>query len=74
MTASSNPDTLQKFLFDAAPVRGELVRIESTWQEVLNRHAYPEPVRRVLGEMVAAAALLSANLRSEEHTSELQSH
>ncbi len=60
MTASSNPDTLQKFLFDAAPVRGELVRIESTWQEVLNRHAYPEPVRHVLGEMVAAAALLSA--------------
>lgn len=63
MTASSNPDTLQKFLFDAAPVRGELVRIASTWQEVLNRHAYPEPVRRVLGEMVAAAALLSANLK-----------
>ncbi|SDD22969.1 molecular chaperone Hsp33 [Cupriavidus sp. YR651] len=63
MTASSNPDLLQKFLFDAAPVRGELVRMEATWQEVLNRHAYPAPVRRLLGEMMAAAALLSANLK-----------
>ncbi|MDT6962979.1 Hsp33 family molecular chaperone HslO [Cupriavidus sp. SZY C1] len=63
MTASQNPDTLQKFLFDAAPVRGELVRMEASWQEVLNRHAYPLPVRRVLGEMMAAAALLSANLK-----------
>ncbi|WP_019448529.1 Hsp33 family molecular chaperone HslO [Cupriavidus sp. BIS7] len=63
MTATSNPDTLQKFLFDAAPVRGELVRMEATWQEVLDRQAYPAPVRRLLGEMMAAAALLSANLK-----------
>ena len=63
MTATTNPDILQKFLFDAAPVRGELVRMEATWQEVLNRHTYPVAVRRVLGEMMAAAALLSANLK-----------
>lgn len=63
MTDTHTPDTLQKFLFDAAPVRGELVRMEATWQEVLRRHAYPAPVRRVLGEMMAAAALLSANLK-----------
>ncbi|CAG2143772.1 33 kDa chaperonin [Cupriavidus yeoncheonensis] len=63
MTDTTTTDTLQKFLFDAAPVRGELVRMEATWREVLSRHAYPEPVRRVLGEMMAAAALLSANLK-----------
>ncbi len=63
MTDTTTTDTLQKFLFDAAPVRGELVRMEATWREVLNRHAYPAPVRRVLGEMMAAAALLSANLK-----------
>jgi len=62
-TPTTTPDTLQKFLFDAAPVRGELVRMEATWQEVLRRHAYPTPVRRMLGEMMAAAALLSANLK-----------
>lgn len=56
-------DQLQKFLFNAAPVRGELVRIEASWQEVLRRRAYPPAVQRLLGEMVAAATLLSANLK-----------
>ncbi|AOZ05772.1 Hsp33 family molecular chaperone HslO [Cupriavidus malaysiensis] len=63
MTDTRSPDTLQKFLFDAAPVRGELVRLESTWREVLERQHYPAPVRQLLGEMMAAAALLSANLK-----------
>ncbi len=63
VTETQTPDTLQKFLFDAAPVRGELVRLQSTWQEALERHHYPAPVRRLLGEMMAAAALLSANLK-----------
>ncbi|MHA6847332.1 Hsp33 family molecular chaperone HslO [Ralstonia syzygii] len=56
-------DELKKFVFDAAPVRGELVRLEGTWQEVLRRRHYPAPVRALLGEMMAAAALLSANLK-----------
>lgn len=56
-------DELKKFVFDAAPVRGELVRLESTWQEVLRRRHYPAPVQTLLGEMMAAAALLSANLK-----------
>lgn len=56
-------DQLQKFLFSAAPVRGEIVSLRNTWQEVLTRRAYPEPVRTVLGEMMAACALLSANLK-----------
>ncbi|MGI4815940.1 MAG: Hsp33 family molecular chaperone HslO [Janthinobacterium lividum] len=56
-------DQLQKFIFDAAPVRGEIVSLENTWQEVLTRRAYPAAVQSLLGEMMAAAALLSANLK-----------
>jgi molecular chaperone Hsp33 len=56
-------DTLQKFMFDAAPVRGELVEISETWKHVLARRDYPQPVKFVLGQMLAAAALLSANLK-----------
>ncbi|WP_454720732.1 MULTISPECIES: Hsp33 family molecular chaperone HslO [Cupriavidus] len=63
MTDTTSPDTLQKFLFDAAPVRGELVRMRATWQDVLRRNQYPAPVRRLLGEMMSAAALLTANLK-----------
>lgn len=44
-------------------VRGELVEISSTWRQILSRRDYPKPVKALLGEMVAAAALLSANLK-----------
>jgi molecular chaperone Hsp33 len=63
ITPSTGQDTLQKFIFDNAAVRGELIDISATWREVQARHAYPAPVKRLLGQMVAAAALLSANLK-----------
>ncbi len=63
MTSTPTQDTLQKFIFDNAAVRGEFVEISDTWREIQNRHDYPPAVRKVLGEMVAAAALLSANLK-----------
>jgi len=61
--AGNSGDTLQKFIFDNAAVRGELVEISDTWREIQARHGYPKAVRAVLGEMVAAGALLSANLK-----------
>lgn len=56
-------DTLRKFMFEHSAVRGELVELVQTWQQVQARRSYPAPVRKVLGEMMAAAALLSANLK-----------
>jgi molecular chaperone Hsp33 len=63
MTTETSKDILQKFIFDNAAVRGELVEISNAWREIQSRHAYPRAVRALLGEMVAAAALLSANLK-----------
>ena len=63
MTTTDTRDTLQKFIFDNAAVRGELVEISDTWREIQARHGYPRAVRSMLGEMVAASALLSANLK-----------
>ncbi|WP_416200239.1 Hsp33 family molecular chaperone HslO [Undibacterium sp. CCC3.4] len=56
-------DTLQKFMFENAGVRGELVELENAWQQMLEHQTYPPAVRNVLGELMAAAALLSANLK-----------
>jgi len=56
-------DTLQRFLFENAEVRGELVEISDTWRQIQALKNYPAPVQTLLGEMVAAAALLSANLK-----------
>lgn len=56
-------DSLQRFLFDAAPVRGEIVRLDQTWREVLIRRHYPAPLQKLMGELLAAASLLSAMLK-----------
>ena len=58
-------DTLTRFMFEHAEVRGESVRLDATWRAVLARHQYPEPVRNLLGEMMAACALLAATLKFE---------
>ncbi|MBI5268752.1 MAG: Hsp33 family molecular chaperone HslO [Burkholderiales bacterium] len=60
-------DELHKFIFDGLPVRGMLVRLTTSWREVLARReaagGYPEPVRALLGEMAAAATLMQANIK-----------
>ena len=59
----ADSDTLQRFLFENAAIRGELVRLDATWRAVLSRHEYPEPLARMMGEMMAAGALLAATLK-----------
>ncbi len=60
-------DSLHKFLFEGsappASVRGEIVSLAQSWQQMIEHHDYPAPVCRLLGEMAAASALLSANLK-----------
>ncbi|QJE01083.1 Hsp33 family molecular chaperone HslO [Massilia forsythiae] len=63
MTTDTSKDILQKFIFDNGAVRGELIEISNAWREIQARHDYPAAVKGLLGEMVAAAALLSANLK-----------
>jgi molecular chaperone Hsp33 len=56
-------DTLRRFLFENLAIRGELVRLDTAWQTILERRAYPAPVSQILGEAMAAAALLSASIK-----------
>lgn len=56
-------DYSQRFLFEDTDVRGEWVGLERSYAEVLAKHAYPEPVAQLLGEMLAAAALLVGTLK-----------
>lgn len=56
-------NTLQKFMFDDATVRGELIELRSSWEQILTHHDYPQPVQTLLGELTCAAALLCANLK-----------
>jgi molecular chaperone Hsp33 len=67
MVATTPGGVLHKFLFEGLPVRGMLVRLADGWQEVLRRRravgGHPQPVRRLLGEMTAAATLMQANIK-----------
>jgi len=58
---------LHKFLFEGLPVRGMLVRLTDSWQEVLKRResigAHPPELRALLGEMAAAAVLMQSNIK-----------
>ena len=56
-------DSLQRFLLEGTPVRGEIVHLDATWRAVLERREYPKPLEKLLGEMMAAGALLSATLK-----------
>lgn len=57
------PDSLQRFLFEHAPIRGELVHLDESWRSVIERHDYPEVLRNLMGELAAAAVLLAATLK-----------
>ena len=56
-------DFSQRFLFDDSDVRGELVALNESYQHVLAKHDYPLVVAQLLGELMAAAALLVGTLK-----------
>lgn len=56
-------DCRTRFIFDDMPVRGLHVRLENVWQHISRQKNYPAAIRRALGELLAAGALLSSNLK-----------
>ncbi|MFQ5994421.1 MAG: Hsp33 family molecular chaperone HslO [Acidiferrobacterales bacterium] len=56
-------DSLQRFLFEHTAIRGQIVHLGATWRAVLERRQYPSALRAILGESMAAAALMAATTR-----------
>lgn len=52
-----------RFILDQLPLRGVHVNLEQVWQHIVGQKNYPAPIARALGELVAAGALLAANLK-----------
>jgi len=59
----NDTDSLQRFLFEHAPIRGERVHLDASWRSVLAHHDYPPILRQMMGELTAAAVLLAATLK-----------
>lgn len=62
-TPGADDDRVLPFQVDALDARGRAVRLGPTLDAILGRHAYPEPVARLLGEAVALTALLGTALK-----------
>jgi len=58
-------DLAAPFQIDHEPVRGRLVRMGASVDEILTRHDYPASVANLLGETCALAALVGASLKFE---------
>jgi len=61
---------IHKFLFDGLPLKGAIVRLTDSWQEVLRRRAantqtgpWPQPVAELLGQMLAAGCLMQSGIK-----------
>ena len=64
-TAAPAPrdDRVIPFAVEALDARGRVVRLGHLVDRVLERHAYPAPVSRLLGEMIVLAVLLGTSLK-----------
>ena len=66
-------DILHRYLFDGMHVRGELVQVKNAFQTMVANHNYPQGVKNLLGEVMAATSLLTATIKFEgEITVQLQ--
>ena len=68
MTETNLPlsdDLVAAFQIENEPLRGRIARLGGLIDEVLTRHAYPDPVANLLGEACALAALVGASLKFE---------
>ena len=61
----TNDDLVQPFLLESSGIRGNLVRLGPVVHEILTRHAYPAPVARLLGEMLALTAMLAGLIKHD---------
>jgi molecular chaperone Hsp33 len=63
--SSLSDDLVAAFQIEGQPARGRIVRLGAVIDQIIQQHAYPEPVANLLGEACALAALVGASLKFE---------
>ncbi len=58
-----NTDSAQKFLIENQDVRGVIVHLTHSYQEIVKQHNYPPIIQKLLGEVLVAAALLVETIK-----------
>jgi molecular chaperone Hsp33 len=58
-------DLLHHFLFEDTPIRGNLVHLNSTYRFAVEHQDLPLVIKKALGELMAASALLTSTLKMD---------
>ena len=66
-------DTLQRFMFEHASIRGEIAHLDETFKTIMHQHPYPPVVKSLLGEALISCLLLAGSIKFEGEVS-LQFH
>lgn len=56
-------DKLQRFLFESAFVRGEIVHLHQTYQLIIEQHEYPPIIRQLVGQALVLVSLLTGIIK-----------
>jgi molecular chaperone Hsp33 len=62
-SATATDDTVMPFEVASLDLRGRVVRLGPVVDEILARHAYPEPVAKLLGEALVLTIMLGSALK-----------
>ena len=63
MTSHNSADQLRRFMIEDADIRGEVVTLEASLQELSEHQQLPQVVHSLLGQFAAAVTLLSSTLK-----------
>lgn len=58
-------DLLNQFLFENTPIRGNLAHLNDTYHHALAHQQLPLTIKKALGELMAASALLTSTLKMD---------
>lgn len=58
-------DTLQRFLFEHASIRGEIAHLDETYKTIMQQRPYPPLVKHLLGEALISCLLLAGSIKFE---------
>src|SRR5262245_3231638 len=56
-------DSLTRFVFERAALRGAVVGLDGAYRECVGYHDYPPRLTRIIGETMAAMCLLANSLK-----------
>lgn len=56
-------DCIQRFIFEHADIRGEIVRLNKSFTSITEQHDYPVIIQQLLGEALTTSILLTATIK-----------